>query len=128
MVAVSVVGTKAWVTPAGADKIHRLRAPSGVLLLPGFDPYTIAPISARAYTIPDGFVDRVSRTAGWISPGLLVDGVVAGTWSLNQRGNSVVIELEPFTKVSAETKKAAATYAHRYGRILDSEVEVRWTV
>jgi hypothetical protein len=127
MVSVSVTEKTAWLTPDGADKIRRLRGASGVLLLPGFDPYTIAPISARAYTIPDGFVDRVSRTAGWISPVLLVDGVVAGTWSLEQRGDSAMIEIEPFAKVSATTKKAAATFAQRYRRILDSQIGVSWT-
>ncbi|HEY9376537.1 MAG TPA: winged helix DNA-binding domain-containing protein, partial [Jiangellaceae bacterium] len=126
MVAVSVAGAKAWLTPPGAGKIRRLRAPHGVLLLPGFDPYTIAPISARAYTIPTGFVDRVSRTAGWISPVLLVDGVVAGTWSTARRDNSVTIEIEPFAKVSGATKQAAATFAQRYARILDADVDVSW--
>jgi hypothetical protein len=94
------------------------------LLLPAFDPYVIAPISARTYTIPDGFVDRVSRTAGWISPVLLVDGVVAGTWSLQQQEARAVISVEPFAAITATTKKAAAKYAQRYSRILDAEIEV----
>ena len=124
---VSVEGKKAWLTPDAAGKIRRLRAPSGLMLLPGFDPYTIAPISARAYTIPDGFVGRVSRTAGWISPVLLVDGVVAGTWTLDQRPGKAAITVEPFTAISAVNKKAATKHAGRYRRILDAEVEVRWT-
>jgi Winged helix DNA-binding domain len=127
MVAVSVEGKNAWLTPVGVEKIRRLRGPRGVLLLPGFDPYTIAPISARAYTIPEGFVERVSRTAGWISPVLLVDGVVVGTWSLGQKGSAATIEVAPFAEVSGATKKAAARYAQRYQRIIDSDVEVRWT-
>ena len=126
MAPVVVEGKKAWLTPEGANKIRRLRAPSGVILLPGFDPYTIAPISARTYTIPDGFVDRVSRTAGWISPVLLVDGVAAGTWALEQRGTMATITVEPFGSVSAATKKAAARYAERYDRILDAEAAVSW--
>jgi Winged helix DNA-binding domain len=113
MAPVVVGGKKAWLTPEGVNKIRRLRARSGVLLLPGFDPYTIAPISARTYTIPDGFVDRVSRTAGWISPVLVVDGVVAGTWTIEQRGTVATITVELFDSVSAATKKAAAKYVER---------------
>jgi hypothetical protein len=124
MVAVTTDGKKAWLTPDGAEQIRRLRAPHGILLLPAFDPYVIAPISARTYTIPDGFVDRVSRTAGWISPVLLVDGVVAGTWSLQQQEARAVISVEPFAAITATTKKAAAKYAQRYSRILDAEIEV----
>ena len=127
MVGVSVGGRKAWLTPDGAEQIRRLRAPNGVVLLPAFDPYVIAPISARAYTIPQGFVDRVSRTAGWISPVLLVDGVVAGTWSLDEQRDRAVFTVEPFTAISASTKKAVAKYAQRYSRILDAEVELSWT-
>ena len=67
-------------TPAGATAAGGAGAPEGVALLPGFDPWVLAPISHRAHTIPDGHVDDVSRTAGWISPVLLVDGRVAGTW------------------------------------------------
>jgi hypothetical protein len=124
MVGVLVDGSKAWLTPDGAEQIRRLRAPKGVVLLPAFDPYVIAPISARAYTIPQGFVDRVSRAAGWISPVLLVDGVVAGTWSLDQKPDRAVITVEPFTTISASTKKAVAKAAQRYRPVLNAEVDV----
>jgi Winged helix DNA-binding domain len=127
MVAVSTDGKMSWLTPDGAEQLRGLRSPKGVLLLPAFDPYVIAPISARAYTIPDGFVDRVSRTAGWISPVLLVDGVVAGTWKLDQQGDKAVIIVEPFATITATTKKAAAKYARRYRRILDADVDVTWS-
>ena len=126
-VGVVLADKKAWMTPDGVDKIRRLRAPSGVLLLPGFDPYTIAPISARAYTIPAGFVDRVSRTAGWISPVLLVEGVVAGTWAMEQRGDRATITVQPFGPVSDATQKAAARYAQRYNRLLDADVSLIWS-
>ena len=33
----------------------------GAHLLPGFDPYTLAPISHREHIIPEGKVDEVSR-------------------------------------------------------------------
>ena len=52
----------------GAGAAAEAGAPEGVLLLPGFDPWVLAPISHRAHTIPDGRVDDVSRKAGWISP------------------------------------------------------------
>jgi Winged helix DNA-binding domain len=127
MVAVSTGGKKSWLTPDGAGQIRGLRTPKSVVLLPAFDPYVIAPITARAYTIPNGFVDRVSRPAGWISPVLLVDGVVAGTWSLGQRGNEAAITVEPFATLSASTTKEVAKYAQRYSRILDADVDVTWS-
>ena len=124
MISVEVDGRKAWL-PAGDASTTRGDA-SGVLLLPGFDPYVVAPISARAYTIPDGFVDRVSRTAGWLSPVLVVDGVVRGVWTHERSGDEVRIEVAPFGPISPATKKSAAEHAQSYGHILDAEVTVTW--
>jgi len=126
MVAVEVAGRKAWLTPTAAEMIDDGPPATGVMLLPGFDPYTVAPISARAYTIPDGFVDRVSRTAGWISPVLLVDGVIRGVWSHERTGDHVVVEVTPFARVTAATKAAAEGYAQRYGTLLEADVAVSW--
>lgn len=125
MVRVDVDGRKAWLPAAGAatdgDDAH------GVLLLPGFDPYVVAPISARAYSIPEGYVDRVSRTAGWISPVLVVDGVVRGVWTHERAGGMVTIEVTPFGRIAPATKKAATRHAQRYGDLLDADVRVTWT-
>ena len=124
MISVEIDGRKAWL-PAGDASANGGDA-SGVLLLPGFDPYVVAPISARAYTIPDGFVDRVSRTAGWLSPVLVVDGVVRGVWTHERSGDEVRIEVAPFGPISPATKKSAAEHAQSYGHILDAEVTVTW--
>ncbi|MBW0091442.1 winged helix DNA-binding domain-containing protein [Pseudonocardia sp. KRD-184] len=55
------------------------------LLLPGFDPWVIAPLSHRARAVPADRTAEVSRTAGWISPVLVVDGVVPGCGSTPSR-------------------------------------------
>jgi DNA glycosylase AlkZ-like len=68
----------------------------------------------------------LSRTAWWISPVLLVDGIVAGTSSLEQQEDKAVITVEPFASISASTNKAAAGHARRYGRILGAEIELIW--
>lgn len=54
--------------------------PAGaVALLPGFDPWVIAPISHRKRAVPAGRESEVSRPAGWVSPVLVVDGAVTGS-------------------------------------------------
>jgi hypothetical protein len=52
MVQVEVDGRKTWLPAESADASSD--EARGVLLLPGFDPYVVAPISARAYAIPMG--------------------------------------------------------------------------
>jgi hypothetical protein len=127
MVAFDMAGRKAWLTPEGAEEIADLPPAQGVMLLPGFDPYTVAPISARAYTILDGFVDKVSRTAGWISPVLVVDGTIRGVWSHERVGDKVTVEVAPFAPVTKAVKTAATDCARRYATLLGAEVAVRWS-
>ena len=115
LVEVDVEGNKGWMTPAGAAAASRAGAPEGVALLPGFDPWVLAPISHRAHTIPPGRIDDVSRTAGWISPVLLVDGRVAGTWESSVAGDVTTVTVTPFGKlpkrVVAEVRRVLAAGA-----------------
>jgi hypothetical protein len=92
-------------------------APSGaVRLLPAFDQYVVAaPRDERACAAPE----RVYRPGGWFSPVLLVDGVMAGVWSLDDS----VVTIEPFAPLSAETRAAAEAEAAR----LPHARAVRWS-
>ena len=64
--------------------------PAGVVrLLPAFDQYVVAaPRDERATPAPE----RIYRPGGWFSPVLLVDGVMAGVWALEDG----VVTIEPF--------------------------------
>jgi Winged helix DNA-binding domain len=71
------------------------------LLLPGFDPWVIAPLSHRRRAIPEGREAEVSRTAGWISPVLVMDGRIAGVW---EPGPAPTVQ--PFAPLPAATGRA----------------------
>jgi hypothetical protein len=43
---------------------------------------------------------RVYRNQGWISPVILVDGKVIGVWSYKTQGRTLLIQIEPFAKLS----------------------------
>jgi Winged helix DNA-binding domain len=116
LVEVDVEGAAAWMTPGGAAAVAAAGVPEGVALLPGFDPWVLAPISHRVHTIPDGHVDDVSRAAGWISPVLLVDGRVAGTWEPATQDGVTTVTVTPFARlpkrvVTAAREDLTATYA-----------------
>ena len=59
--AVQVEGYQGWLTKLGARAAAKASPAHGAHLLPGFDPYTLAPISHREHIIPEGKVDEVSR-------------------------------------------------------------------
>jgi hypothetical protein len=103
--------------------------PAGdVVLLPGFDPWVIAPRSHRDRAVPAGFANQVSRTAGWISPVLVVDGVVAGVWEHEVRRDRLAVTVRPFAPLPRAVRVAAEAHARRYGELLDaSDVTVDWS-
>lgn len=79
----------------------------GPFLPPGFDPWVIAPLSHRRRAIPEGRESEVSRTAGWISPVLVVDGRVAGVWGRTDG----TITVRAFTRLPAAVRRTVATRA-----------------
>ena len=82
-------------------------APSGIVrLLPAFDQYVVAaPRDDRATSAPE----RIYRPGGWFSPVLLIDGVMAGVWRLEDG----VVTIEPFADVGAAVRDLAAAEAAR---------------
>jgi Winged helix DNA-binding domain len=98
-----------------------------VLLLPGFDPWVIAPLSHRAWTIPPHRTAEVSRTAGWISPVLVADGAVVGVWEHDRRDREPTITVRPFAPLPAAVRDATEAHAARYAALLGAPgVRVAW--
>ena len=96
-----------------ADGGRRGWAPaSGVRLLPAFDQYVVAATLQAGHFLAGDFRDRIYRPQGWLSPVLLVDGVMAGVWRHERKGRRLVVEVEPFGKVS----RAAAAPRRRRRR------------
>jgi hypothetical protein len=106
LVVADVDGRRGWVTPAGADALAHHPAAEGVQLLGAFDPYVLGPISHRDAIIPAGRLNDVSRTAGWISAVVLVDGMVAGTWTAEEDGDGTTIAVTPFMALRARQVRA----------------------
>ncbi len=87
----------------------------GVRLLPGFDPFTNELPRRVEAVLPVERHDLVYRTAGWISPIVIVDGRVAGTWEVGagRRGGVAVVPFDPWRdgareELAAEVERVAA--------------------
>ena len=126
LVVAAVDGLTGWMTPAGAEALAAAPPAEGIILLGGFDPYVLAPISHRSAIIPDGHMDAVSRTAGWISAVVLVDGLVAGTWTAEQAPEGTTVVVDPFAPLSSEVAQELARCAEALGgRLLPAPVALR---
>src|SRR5579864_8815995 len=93
-----------------------------VQLLPNFDPYLMGH-AKRDHLFDREHSPKVSRTAGWISPVILVDGRVEGVWAYSLNRNTMNVELTPFAALKSRTvteaKARAEAIAKAMGATLD---------
>ena len=128
---VEVDGVRAYVRTVDLDAIEATRPSRGaVRFLGGFDPLIVG-AGLREQLLPPAHLKRVSRTAGWISPVVLVDGRAAGVWDSSRAGDQLAITVdlfEPFTGANkAGVERAALDVAAAmglratvaYGRVFD---------
>lgn len=132
LVAVDVEGQRAWMTPTGAEGLltagetDTVRLLLPLPLLPGFDPYTIGALPHLDRLLPGPLRARISRTSGWISPVLLVDGRIAGVWKHEIRRGTARITIEPFVPLPARARAATEKHAATIGMLLGAPVETVW--
>jgi len=126
LVPVSVDGHPADLLASDMARISKQPTGGSVQLLPGFDPYVMGH-SSRDHIVEAVNVSRVSRTAGWISPVVLVDGRVAGTWSHVAVKGTLQVAVEPFQRLAAKTRvevrRRAASLAETLG-LAGTEVRI----
>ncbi|HEX5502564.1 MAG TPA: crosslink repair DNA glycosylase YcaQ family protein, partial [Thermomicrobiales bacterium] len=127
LVAVDVEGQRAWLTPDGAAGLAAEGGTDAVRLLPGFDPYTIGALPQLERHLPGPLRARISRTAGWISPVLLVAGRIAGVWQHDIRRGVARVTIEPFATLPARVRAAAERQAAALAPFLGAPVETTWT-
>ena len=99
---VSVEGVRVDILESDLGALLKARIEQRVQLLPAFDPYILGHAS-RSHLVPSAFAPRVSRTAGWISAVLLVDGRVAGTWTHTLAGTTIRVTVDPFSRLRPAT-------------------------
>jgi hypothetical protein len=97
-----------------------------VRLLPGFDQYVVASSCHTEHLLPGDFRSRVFRPQGWISPVLLVNGRINGTWRHEIKGSRVEVVIEPFVKTPVWARRAAKQEAERLAAFLGGTLSLTW--
>jgi hypothetical protein len=75
-----------------------------VRLLPAFDAYLLAH-SVKDHLIEPRHYKRVYRNQGWISPVVLINGEIAGTWAHRINKGRLEVDLQPFTKFTSDARQ-----------------------
>jgi uncharacterized protein YcaQ len=100
-------------------------AKSCIRLLPSFDSYLLAHrdkdhlLSAQHYK-------RVYRNQAWISPVVLIDGAIAGVWSHKLQRKKLLVEIEPFGKLSRIARAGIEREAERLAVFFESDLELQF--
>ena len=80
---VDIEGEHAYVLTEDLDELASMSPSGAVRLLPGFDQYVLGPGTGDGHVTPSSRRAAVSRQGGWISPVVVVGGVVRGTWEVD---------------------------------------------
>ncbi len=100
------------------------RWPEGsVRLLGNFDPLILLSAKFPGYALKAPQKVQVYRKAGWVSPVLLVDGVIRGVWALDKSGGTV--QLVPFGAMTPQIRRQLAPEIAALGSYLGRELDLR---
>lgn len=123
---VELDGVQAWMLAAHAREVRELPPSRSVRLLPGFDQYVVAASCHAEHLLPGDLRHRVYRPQGWISPVLLVNGRMEGTWRHEIKGSRVEVVIEPFVKAPVWVRRAAGQEAERLAAFLGCNLSLAW--
>ncbi len=123
---VAVEGVPHWM-PSGDDTpVGTLRS---VRLLPAFDPYVIAASPHATHLLPAPAAElrgRIYRPQGWLSPVVVVDGLMEGVWRSDRKGARLVVTIELFRDLPAWARRAAAVEAERLAAFQGGTLDLRF--
>ncbi|MGH3930209.1 MAG: DNA glycosylase AlkZ-like family protein, partial [Pseudonocardiaceae bacterium] len=99
---VDVEGADAYIRSEHADDLARIKPSKSGRLLGAFDQYVLGPGTKDRQILAPEHRAKVSKTAGWIAPIVVVSGRITGVWELTD--NEVSVSFFPgATKPSAQT-------------------------
>lgn len=120
---IEVDGSRGWALADDVAAIKRATEPVGVRLLPNFDAYVNDLPRRVDALLPVAHHERVHRVAGWVSPVVIVDGRIAGTWEIGGAKKGVV-EVVPFGSWRGGARTELAVEVDRIAAFLDRPLAI----
>jgi hypothetical protein len=117
---IDVEGTRGLVRRDDLAALAGTEPAEHVRLLPGFDPFTNELPRHVDAVLDDRLHDRVHRTAGWVTPIVVLDGRVGGTWELeNGKGGAGRLVVRPFGRWRGGARKELEPEVDRLSAYLE---------
>jgi hypothetical protein len=120
---VEVDGVNAWVRTEDVDALGASKPFRGVRLLPGFDPFTNELPRRTESVLPVAHHDDVYRTAGWVTPLVLVDGRIGGTWQIGS-GKRPTVEVVRWSSWKRLARRELDAEIDRVAAFLDRPLTI----
>jgi len=117
-------GVQCWMLAADIHEASELPPQRSVRLIPAFDQYVIGASRHAEHLLLGDLRGRVYRPQGWISPVLLVNGLMQGVWRHQIRGSRIEVLIEPFVKMPKWVRNAAEHEAERLAMFLGGNLTV----
>jgi hypothetical protein len=124
LAAVEVGGEPAYVLAEDLDDLMSAKPTRAVRLLPGFDQFVMGPGTDDGHVVPARRRAAVSKQSGWISPVVIVGGVVHGTWE--RAGDRVQVAW--FKEAGVVRRTALVAEVKRLSKILGRELRLEVSV
>lgn len=121
LAALELDGVRHHLPPEASEPAPRTRRAH---LLPGFDEYLLGYADRSAVLAPEHGDAIVPGGNGMFKPTIVVDGVVAGTWSRTVRAGRVAVGILPFAGLPTEILPDLHAAAARYGAFLGRPVRL----
>jgi Winged helix DNA-binding domain len=93
-------------------------------LLANFDVFLLAH-AEKSHIVHDRHYKKIYRNQGWISPVILLDGKVIGTWSHKITGKKLAIALSPFDKLPKSLNDQIELESQRIAKFVGAGVHHR---
>jgi len=120
LAAVNVDGRIAWVLREDLSTLERAKIKRPLVrLLPFFDSF-LSGQKDKGHLVETKHYGRVYRPQGWLSPVVLVDGRVAGTWKHERKGDRLSVRVEPFGPLPPEVRDQIAAAVQDLGRFFEA--------
>lgn len=121
---VDIEGARGLVRRGDLAAVVAASATGTVRLLPGFDPFTNELPRRVQSVLPADRHDLIHRTAGWVTPIVLVDGAIAGTWELTGGARGGTLEVVRWGRWRGGAQKEVAAEVDRIAAFLDRRLQV----
>jgi hypothetical protein len=124
-VEIPVEGEHAWALTRDVPGMAAAEPHDVVRLLPAFDPWVVG-VARHAPMIEPQHQSRVYRPQGWISPVVLMNGRIAGTWKHERTRHRARVEIEPFRSMPRWARLQAEAEAERLAAFFGCPLALSW--